>query len=67
MWLKPFVDFAPRMRVMRYASERRLQTPNIAAHYKTELRILLQVKFYVLADLYLIFFSALNALMLRLP
>jgi hypothetical protein len=43
MWIKPFVEFAPRMRVMRYSNERRLQTPNIAAHYKKELFILLKV------------------------
>jgi hypothetical protein len=43
MWIKPFASFAPRMRVMRYASERRLQMPNLAAHYKKELRVLLQV------------------------
>ena len=43
LWMKPFAEFAPRMRVMRYASERRLQTPNIAAHYKKELRVMLQV------------------------
>jgi len=43
MWIKPFAEFAPRMRVMRYSSERRLQTPNIAAHYKKELCVLLKV------------------------
>jgi hypothetical protein len=43
MWMKLFAEFAPRMRVMRYASERQLQTPNFAAHYKKELRMLLQV------------------------
>lgn len=43
LWMKPFTEFAPRMRVMRYASERRLQMPNLAAHYKKELRVLLQV------------------------
>jgi hypothetical protein len=43
MWMKLFAEFAPRMRVMRYASERLLQTPNFAAHYKKELRMLLQV------------------------
>ncbi len=42
--MKPFASFAPRMRVMRYASERQLQTPNLAAHYKKELRMLLQVQ-----------------------
>jgi hypothetical protein len=44
MWIKPFAAFAPRMRAMRYASERRLQTPNLAAHYKKELRMLLGVQ-----------------------
>lgn len=43
MWIKPFALFAPRMRVMRYVSERRLQTPNLVAHYKKELCVLLQV------------------------
>jgi hypothetical protein len=43
MWMKPFAEFAPRLRVMRYASERRLQIPNLAAHYKKELRVLIQV------------------------
>ena len=50
MWIKPFANFAPRMRVLRYVSERRLQTPNLAAHYKKELRKLLQVQRHSLSS-----------------